>query len=389
MRMFDYRKNHSIIGTTINGYITQLHKEITLLKGTNVVYDKALEMIESFKLKYENMHYISALILKDLLEPDNIEYCMQHGEYPLNCSTLGKEFEEDLKRIIKLEDELRKIAVESWKTDLTNFEDIKNGEDFMVVGHSSFTLPGTKDNSNYKTGQYSKQYLSCSLLSQRELNTFHGEKIVYLVDINNENYIASSCEDAVTTETNSPQFETLKKISENGVDHYIKAGYNHDSSKAVTSISTPQLIEKLSVEREVGKNGELFNYRNLLTNEVILDRTTTKVTGALLISKGCDLLIEEYLYLRKNNVNFKCLNIGLYKEKFGYPSYNEKEYAEFLKKNSSLPNYDIEVLLEYFNDVVIPMNYSSEITNIIKKTLFGNLNYDSLITTNKKTSFEI
>lgn len=110
MRVFNYIKDYNIIGTTINGYITQMEKEIKLLKETNndPIYGAALGIIEKFKSKYPNLGYISSLILKDLLEPNNVEYCMKYNKYPENASKLGLEFEQNLKQIIELEEQLKK-----------------------------------------------------------------------------------------------------------------------------------------------------------------------------------------------------------------------------------------------------------------------------------------
>jgi len=242
-------------------------------------------------------------------------------------------------------------------------------------------LPGIPENYNYKTGKLSKQYLSCSVFSDKELNTFDEQKVVYVTNVDRNNYISSSNDDSLTSETSYPIFETLKEIELNGVIHYIKSGFTNDRNRAVTTISTPRLIETLSIEREIEENGSLFEYEDILTNEVVLDRTNTKVFGALLLGNGCDLLIDEYLYLKKNNIEFKCLNKGLYKQKYGIDMYNEKEYNEFLKSISKLyvninnGKYTTEELLGYYNEVVIPMKYSPEIIDIIKQSL-GNLEFE-------------
>ena len=62
-----------------------------------------------------------------------------------------------------------------------------------------------------------------------------------------------------------------------------------------------------SVRRELKDSEELYRY-NSLTNEVVLDRTKTKMRGAILLSDGCDLLLEEYLHLKSLEVKFKCIN---------------------------------------------------------------------------------
>ena len=44
---------------------------------------------------------------------------------------------------------------------------------------------------------------------------------------------------------------------------------------SVTSISSPKMIEELSIQRELKDSGELYRY-NSQTNEVVLDRTKNK-----------------------------------------------------------------------------------------------------------------
>ena len=116
----------------------------------------------------------------------------------------------------------------------------------------------------------------------------------------------------------------------------------------------------------------MYNY-NALTNEIVLDRSKTKRTGALLISNGCDLLLSEYWILKENNIPFKCINRGLYREKKGYTNYTKEEYEEFIKKIEIMPEQtkkiNPEFLKSYYEEVVLKMNYSQEIVEIIKREL--------------------
>lgn len=377
MRNFNYIKDWNIISTTIKGYITQMDKEINLLQEqeNNQLYVKAAQLINEFKSKYSNLSSLESLICNDLTSKSNVEYYFKYKKYPFDASSIGLEFEKDLKRIIFLEDELRELAILSWQTKLTSFSDIINGEDFMIVGHASYNLPGTKDCLNYKRGEYTRQFLSCSLLSNNELNTFNSIKIVFLSDVNSNNYISSSSFDSVTNESNKSSFQTLKEIYDGKNMHYIDVGYMNDIEKSVTTISIPDLIERLSIQRELKENGEMFNYEKSCTNEIVLDRTTTKIKGTLLLSNGCDLLLDEYLLLKKNNIEFKCLNKGLYRQKNGLMPYTKKELDEFIYSLHSLGNYMENnklsplILLDYYNEVVLPMKYSDEINYIIKEQI--------------------
>lgn len=371
MRVFDYKKDYSLIGTTINGYIKTLKKELTLLTEyeKDTEYLDALNTICSFLQKYPDLYSIQNKIVNDLCSPYCVEYCFQYGCYPENASIIGDNFEKDLKNIIYLEEKLKKISIEKYRRDLTPFSEIVNGEDFMVVGHASPLKPGLNEDNNVNRSQY----LSCSLFSNNELNTFQNEKIVYLVNVNDNNFISASPVDSVTSQTNNPSFLTLMKINENGINHYIKVGYQHNLNECVTSILTPKLVEMLSIKREVEENGEMFSYKYSQTNEIALLRTNTNLEGVLLIGNGCDLLFGEYITLKENNQEFKCINKGLYRLKNNQKEYTEEEYIEFIKKLDGLEllivegNITKEMLKTYYNEVVLNMNYSEEILNIINE----------------------
>ena len=257
---------------------------------------------------------------------------------------------------------------------ITNYDNITNGEDFMTVIHASYLEPGVKGELNYHDNEYSKQYLSCSLISDRELNTFGDAKTLFVMDVNSDSYIASSFVDSVTSETTEADFNTLKEIDVNGNKHYIKVGYTNDMKSSVTSISSPKMIEGLSLKRELKDSGELYRY-NSLTNEVVLDRTKTKMRGAILLSDGCDLLLEEYLRLKSLGVKFKCINKGLYRQKSNISPYTDEEYNNFLISLDNLDdvirryNVSYEDLFDFYQEVVIPMKYDERVMNDINKKL--------------------
>ena len=255
---------------------------------------------------------------------------------------------------------------------ITNYDNITNGEDFMTVIHASYLEPGVKGELNYHDNVYSKQYLSCSLISDRELNTFGDAKTLFVMDVNSDSYIASSFVDSVTSETTKADFNTLKEIDVNGNKHYIKVGYTNDMKSSVTSISSPKMIEELSIQRELKDSGELYRY-NSQTNEVVLDRTKTRVVGALLLSNGCDLLLGEYINLKQRGIRFKCINKGLYRQKNNISPYNEEEYNKFIISLDSLDevisryNISDDLLREYYYEVVLPMKYDDNVMKVINK----------------------
>ena len=375
MRKFNYITDYSLINSSVRGYIIELEKELAMLidmEEDNNIYIETYKKLKEFKNKYSNMHDVYNKILNDLVSSENVEYFVKNGKYKEDASLVGLEFERDLRELFILEERCRSHSVKLWKRDLTSYDDIKNGEDFMMVIHASYLLPGTPDNDNYHNNQYSKQYLSCSLISNRELNTFNGTKTLFVMDVDDDNYIASSYVDAVTADTSRPDFNTLKEIDVNGSKHYIKVGYTNDMKSSVTSISSPKMIEELSIQRELKDSGELYRY-NSQTNEVVLDRTKTRVVGALLLSNGCDLLLGEYINLKQRGIRFKCINKGLYRQKNNISPYNEEEYNKFIISLDSLDevisryNISDDLLREYYYEVVLPMKYDDNVMKVINK----------------------
>lgn len=132
------------------------------------------------------------------------------------------------------------------------------------------------------------------------------------------------------------------------------------------------MIEELSIQRELKNSGELYRY-NSQTNEVVLDRTKTRAVGALLLSNGCDLLLGEYINLKRMGIRFKCINKGLYRQKNNIPPYNEEEYNKFLINLDSLDevisryNISDDILREYYYEVVLPMKYDNNVMKVINK----------------------
>lgn len=377
MRKFNYITDYSLINSSVNGYIIELEKELAMLidmEEDNNIYIETYKKLKEFKNKYSDLYYIYNRILNDLTSGENVEYCFKYGKYKEDASLVGLEFERDLRELFILEEKCRSNSVKLWERDLTSYDNITNGEKFMTVIHASYFEPGVKGDSNYHDNEYSKQYLSCSLMSDRELNTFGDAKTLFVMEINSDNYIASSYVDSVTSESTIPNFNTLKEIDVNGSKHYIDAGYINDKKSSVTSISSPKMIEELSVKRELKDSGELYRY-NSLTNEVILDRTKTKMRGAILLSDGCDLLLEEYLRLKSLEVKFKCINKELYRQKSNIPPYTDEEYNNFLISLDNLDdvirryNVSYEDLFDFYQEVVIPMKYDERVMNDINKKL--------------------
>lgn len=374
MRKFDYIKDYNKINIEVKKYFLQFEEDLKLIisrEENNEVFIKAYKVLEEFKNKYSDMYNIYNQILNDLLSSENVEYCYKNGKYKIDASLLGLEFEKDLNNIYILEEYLKEYIIRIWKRDLTSFDNIENGKDFMAVVHASYLLPGVKGDPNYKNNSFSKLYLSCSLLTSLDLNTFNDIKALYVIGVDEDNYISSSYEDCVTRDSNNQSINTVGEIDIDGEKHYIEIGYSGlDRSSNVLAV--PKMIEELSVQRELQGTKELYRY-NTLTNEVVLDRTKSKRIGGILLSNGCDILLSEYINFKQNNVKFKCINKGLYRQKNNIVPYTEEEYNNFIIELDNVDNiiskYNIslEVIEGYYNEVIIPMKYDSVVMREINR----------------------
>ena len=390
MRYFNYTKDYSGMNINIKSYIEEMKKELQYLLDIEKlpIYNKAIEVIKHFETKYPNLYTIQRRINNDLISAENINYFYTHNKYKEDASPVGLEFQKDLQIIFNLEEQLKQISIESFKSSITNFENIENGEDFLVVGHSSYQLPGLPGDNKYKYNEYyGKRYISCSLITNNELNTFQQNPIVYLVDINNENYLCGSYYDVSARETSSPSIFTIGETEINGKKVYINAGNNFDSKRFALSIATPRVIEVLSLKRELEQNKEPYNYNELLTNETILNREKTHNKGCLLVAEETRLLFSEFKTLKRNNIKFKCINIGLYKEKQGINRFTPEEIIKLkkelqeqivtLQNELNQENY-IQFLTNYYEEIVIPMKYSDELLSIINTEFSKYININEI-----------
>ena len=370
MRYFNYSKSEDLNGipTTIKEYIKQLDFDLDYLteKSPNKAiylpfYDKLLD----FRIKYSNLKKVQNQITNDLLSASNVEYCFRNGKYADDASKLGVEFSKDLSEIFEYEESLREYTAKVWENSLTNFDDIVNGERFMIVGHSSSFLPGLKGDYNYS--KHRTKYLSCSLFSNLELNTYRDSCLIFVVDVNNDNYLASSPKDCFTGDSSEPSIHTVKEIEKDGNKCYIDTGSGDEFWRVVTTIETPQMIEELNVKRDLEVNKKLYDYNNILCNEIVLYRDTTKCKGAVILSNGCDVLIDKYLYLKEQDIPFKCINKGLYRVQKGLKEYSDDDYEKFTKDLETLDQkisngyVTTKQLNDYYEEVVIPMKYDDRV----------------------------
>lgn len=344
------------------GILKEYERELNFLKSMYPNHKSIKRMdtvLMMFQKRYPDIREVLNKINEDKISPEVVNYYYEHDHtWPEHISSLGELFENDVNFLFELEHLVSKDMTKEWE-NLTPFDEICNGKDFMCVGHSSYLPPGVPGDFNYKENEWGKKYISCSLFSNSILDTFQSQKIVYVIPVTEENYIASSPIDCVTKETKTNSLNNI--VEEDGTN--INIGYTFDIAKAVSGMLPPKLIQTLTLERYQLEGRHILDDKSSLTNEVVLKRKTSNYEGALLIGDGCDFLLGRYQYLKENNIPFKCINKGLYREKLGLPNYTEKEWDVF---RNSLENFDWseypnEILEGYYREVVLPMKYEKNI----------------------------
>ena len=142
---------------------------------------------------------------------------------------------------------------------------------------------------------------------------------------------------------------------------------NYEYDYTITMVSSHGGVKK--------ENGKLYDYGSSLCNEIVLDRTKTSYRGAVLLSNGCDILFDEYLLLKENNIPFKCINKALYRLKKEMSPYSNTDYEKYLSSLKSLEAriltglIPLDKLNAYYNEVIIPMQYDDIVVSDFKKVI--------------------
>lgn len=325
MKKFDYRNDCMLINNYVFEYLKKMRLEIEELSliENNMMYDSAIQVMDAFDRKYSNLEYVSHRIMDDLLSKKNMETYKNQGYFSFESSKLGLDFQNDLNNIFELEKELKDFSIDYWYYEITQFNSIKNGDKFRVVAF------GIDEYKNIINDIFAKSLLTCSLVSDQFIKDVES-KILYITNVNFENYVSST---VVNKYSNSEAIET--------------------------AICTPKVIEKICLD-----NSDCLNQIKLIKYESYID-------GALLVGNGCDLLLDEYRFLKENKIKFKCINKGLYNSE----TYSNDEYIEFINKISELEHREVlsdkekEFLVDYYNEVVVKMNYNEDIINVIKSAI--------------------
>lgn len=368
MRCFDYLRD-----STMTGDLFRIVKEFRSIlqeydydrflddekRDIEKFYSEVTSFLDEFDLPFPND--LSSKINAELLSPEVVNKLEPpYYHYPHDASSLGCRVEVLANRLFQFEDIVSNYVARVWDEDVGSFSSFENGKKF------SFVATATDNPEQFPGGPYYRKnghaYTSATLFTNQMMDSFMDRKLLLTTEVSSSNLLGMSEVDIATREGMNPGLKTIGK-TDNG--YYIDAGYSF-SGNVCTKLLTPDLLEK----RRLALNAEQFPS----INEVILDKEKTKYTGIILLSDGCDCLIDEYLNAvqarSSMGLEFKCLNKELYRE----PEIIMPERLEELGNSIDLSiefcqNYygveqTKEILEGYVQEVVLPMHYSGEVVEL-------------------------
>ena len=368
MRCFDYLRD-----STMTGDLFRIVREFRSImqeydydrflddekRDIEKFYSEVTSFLDEFDIPFPND--LSSKINAELLSPEVVNKLEPpYYHYPHDASPLGCRVEVLANRLFQFEDIVSNYVARVWDEDIGSFSSFENGKKF------SFVATATDNPEQFPGGPYYRKnghaYTSATLFTNQMMDSFMDRKLLLTTEVSSSNLLGMSEVDIATREGMNPGLKTIGK-TDNG--YYIDAGYSF-SGNVCTKLLTPDLLEK----RRLALNAEQFPS----INEVILDKEKTKYTGIILLSDGCDCLIDEYLSAvqarSSMGLEFKCLNKELYRE----PEIIMPERLEKLSNSIDLSidfcqNYygveqTKEILEGYVQEVVLPMHYSGEVVEL-------------------------
>ncbi len=368
MRCFDYLRD-----STMTGDLFRIVKEFRSImqeydydrflddekRDIEKFYSEVTSFLDEFDIPFPND--LSSKINAELLSPEVVNKLEPpYYHYPHDASPLGCRVEVLANELFQFEDVVSNYVARVWDEDVGSFSSFENGKKF------SFVATATDNPEQFPGGPYYRKnghaYTSATLFTNQMMDSFMDRKLLLTTEVSSSNLLGMSEVDIATREGMNPGLKTIGK-TDNG--YYIDAGYSF-SGNVCTKLLTPDLLEK----RRLALNAEQVPS----INEVILDKEKTKYTGIILLSDGCDCLIDEYLNAvqarSSMGLEFKCLNKELYRE----PEIIMPERLEELGNSIDLSiefcqNYygveqTKEILEGYVQEVVLPMHYSGEVVEL-------------------------
>ena len=368
MRCFDYLRD-----STMTGDLFRIVKEFRSImqeydydrflddekRDIEKFYSEVTSFLDEFDIPFPND--LSSKINAELLSPEVVNKLEPpYYHYPHDASPLGCRVEVLANRLFQFEDIVSNYVARVWDEDVGSCSPFESGKKFP------FVATATDNPEQFPWGPYYRKnghaYTSATLFTNQMMDSFMDRKLLLTTEVSSSNLLGMSEVDIATREGMNPGLKTIGK-TDNG--YYIDAGYSF-SGNVCTKLLTPDLLEK----RRLALNAEQFPS----INEVILDKEKTKYTGIILLSDGCDCLIDEYLSAvqarSSMGLEFKCLNKELYRE----PEIIMPERLEKLSNSIDLSIefcqncYGVEqtkeILEGYVQEVVLPMHYSGEVVEL-------------------------
>lgn len=368
MRCFDYLRD-----STMTGDLFRIVREFRSImqeydydrflddekRDIEKFYSEVTSFLDEFDIPFPND--LSSKINAELLSPEVVNKLEPpYYHYPHDASPLGCKVEVLVNELFQFEDVVSNYVARVWDEDVGSFSSFENGKKF------SFVATATDNPEHFPGGPYYRKndhtYTSATLFTNQMMDSFMDKKLLLVTEVSSSNLLGMSEVDIATREEMYPGLKTIGK-TDNG--YYIDAGYSF-SGNVCTKLLTPDLLEK----RRLALNAE----QGSSVNEVILDKEKTNYTGMVLLSDGCDCLIDEYLSAvqarRSMGLEFKCLNKELYHE----AGIIMPERLEELSNSIDLSiefcqnNYGVEqtkeILEGYVQEVVLPMYYSGEVVEL-------------------------
>ena len=368
MRCFDYLRDRTMTGDLLRivrefRSIMQEYDYGQFLdnerKDIEMFYSNVTSFLDEFDIPFPND--ISSKINEELLAPEVVNKLeAPYYHYPHDASSLGCRVEVLANRLFQFEDVVSNYVARIWRDDVGSFSSFENGKNF------SFVATATDNPEQFPGGPYYRKnghtYTSATLFTNQMMDSFMDKKLLLVTEVSSSNLLGMSEVDIATREEMYPGLKTIGK-TDNG--YYIDAGYSF-SGNVCTKLLTPDLLEKrrLTLNAEQGSS----------VNEVIVDKEKTNYTGMVLLSDGCDCLIDEYLSAVQARcsmgLEFKCLNKELYceagiimPERLEELSNSIDLSIEFCQNNYGVEQTK-EILDGYVQEVVLPMHYSGEVVEL-------------------------
>lgn len=360
---------------------TNLEKMMRDIRIAFNIFKKMIEEIE-FCILQDDLNNDERIFLEQskekILELLNKYSGYRDEDFANEISTIKKEFE----LIFSIEQTIyESITLQLWKKTVTPVEKrLQRGESFAYIVHCGdgiIYLPGYPEYK--KTRNFDADYISASLVTDQQMATYGAKKVGLI--INPDSVVAANAFDAGTVITTNE-------------DDSIKRVYDFDNGKYIvtriptTKIQSPKYHEEECVKklkaRPLSNPGGAYD-------EVIAEDSKAKVLGVFFQTNGCEINLEDYyraLVMKEAyNVPIKPINMAVYRCNAGLEPYESGVYKNFmaslnyLRDKSNLDKIKIspekirEILIGYYEDVVIGAFYEENIKKIIHDTFLDILKY--------------